>query len=157
VLHTHIHEPFLHLEGAAEHPLSSPPLHEAFQASPVLQRKSIVASSMRLLVVARLSRLLTRARGCCSDAGRAAVEGRLVEPEVPSAVDRAPGDGDGAAGEAKQASGQGGSRGANGSIPLGPTNNDTGGSVGGTKSPCTHLAGWRASGGHGGGAVCRQA
>jgi len=89
---------------------------------------------MRLLVVARLSRLLTRARGCCSDAGRAAVDGRLVEPEEPSTVGRAPGDGDGAAGEAKEPSGQGGSRGASGSDPLDPTDNDTGGSVCGTKS-----------------------
>ena len=157
MVHTHILEPFLHLEGASEQPLSSPPLHEAFQAFPVLQREPIFASSLRLLVVARLSRLLTRARGYCSDAGRAAVDGRLVEPEEPSAVGRAPGDGDGAAGEAKEASGQGGSRSANGSDPLDPTDNDTGGSVCGTKSPCTHLTGWRASGGHGGGAVCRQA
>ena len=79
-----------------------------------------------------------------------------MEPKEPPAVGHAPGDGNGAAGQAKEASGQRGSRGANGMYLVDPADNDTGRSVGGTKSPCTHLIGWGASGGHGGGAVSRQ-
>ena len=75
-------------------------------------------------------------------------------PGEPPAVGRAPGDGGGAAGKAEEASGQGGSRGANGIDPLGATDNDV---VGGVAPPCTHLIGWGASGGPGGGAGSRQA
>jgi len=82
------------------------------------------------------------------------VGGRLVGPGEPPAVGRAPGDGGGAAGELNEASGQGGSRGANGIVPLGPTDNDV---VGGVEQPWTHLIGWGASEGAGEGAGSRQA
>ena len=85
------------------------------------------------------------------------VGGGLVEPGKPPAVGRAPGDGGGAAGVATGASGHGGSRVPNGIDPRGPTDRDTGGSVGGTEPPCTHLIGWGQGGGHGGGADARQA
>jgi len=108
---------------------------------------------------------------CCSALGMASrvgapvidgctagsVDGRLVEPEEPPAVGRAPGDGDGAAGEAKEASGQGGGHGASAIEPLGSADNDVGGSGGGAEAPWTHLIGWEASGGPGGGTGSRQA